>query len=449
MNPTERQARLLWTSVTALALGILLALIGLLLWGLGWLANQLSSVLLPLAVAGVLAFVLDPLVEIFEQRLKSRMLAIWMVFLCAVLLVLALASTVLPRLISEIQTFAGQVPMYATKVRDRLDSLVQHPPKWIPAGLLGPIPLPSPPTGTTNEPPSTPGATATAIQPADSVTLSSSTNAPSTSALDSGGAEGSGGRRYINLSGELVAWTTKTLPRVGSWFIDQISRAASVAGFLAGLALVPVYLFYFLLEKRGIQQRWKEFLPLRESYLRDELAFVLGSINDCLIVFFRGQFLVALCVGAILTTGFTLIGLNFALLLGVLAGVLGIVPYLGVAVSLIPAVAIAIAQFGDWAHPAAVLGVFAVAQLLEGFVISPKIIGDRVGLHPLTIIIAVMVGTTLLGGILGGVLAIPLTAVLRTVMFRYVWVTRQNEDVASAVPVPSSSEAGAATKSQT
>ena len=71
---------------------------------------------------------------------------------------------------------------------------------------------------------------------------------------------------------------------------------------------------------------------------------------------------------------------------------------------------------------------FATAQLLEGFVISPRIIGDRVGLHPLTIIIAVMVGTTLLGGILGGVLAIPLTAVLRTIMFRYVWVAgRENK----------------------
>ena len=68
-----------------------------------------------------------------------------------------------------------------------------------------------------------------------------------------------------------------------------------------------------------------------------------------------------------------------------------------------------------------VLAVFAVVQTLEGLVISPKIMGDRVGLHPLTIIIAVMVGTTLLGGLLGGILAIPLTAALRVVMFRYVW----------------------------
>jgi predicted PurR-regulated permease PerM len=71
-----------------------------------------------------------------------------------------------------------------------------------------------------------------------------------------------------------------------------------------------------------------------------------------------------------------------------------------------------------------VLGIFSLVQALEGFVISPKIMGDRVGLHPLTIIIAVMVGTTLMGGILGGILAIPLTAALRVLMFRYIWKKR-------------------------
>jgi predicted PurR-regulated permease PerM len=84
------------------------------------------------------------------------------------------------------------------------------------------------------------------------------------------------------------------------------------------------------------------------------------------------------------------------------------------------------ASSGSWILPAEVIAVFAVVQTLEGLVISPKIMGDRVGLHPLTIIIAVMVGTTLLGGLLGGVLAIPLTAALRVLMFRYVWKARSD-----------------------
>jgi predicted PurR-regulated permease PerM len=98
-----------------------------------------------------------------------------------------------------------------------------------------------------------------------------------------------------------------------------------------------------------------------------------------------------------------------------------------VMMSFIPAVIIGIVQFGDW-RIALVVGVFVAVQFLEGMVISPKIIGDRVGMHPLTIIIAVITGTTLLGGIVGGILAIPITAVLRALMFRYVWVKREGAE---------------------
>jgi predicted PurR-regulated permease PerM len=133
--------------------------------------------------------------------------------------------------------------------------------------------------------------------------------------------------------------------------------------------------------------------------------------------------LVAMCVGLLTTLGFFLIGLRYALVLGVMTGVLGIIPYLGVMASIIPAVILGIVQFGDWRVLLVVL-VFVIVQAAEGLVISPKIMGDRVRMHPLTIIIAVMVGTTLMGGILGGILAIPLTAVLRTLMFRYVWKRR-------------------------
>src|SRR3569623_1689870 len=118
-------------------------------------------------------------------------------------------------------------------------------------------------------------------------------------------------------------------------------------------------------------------------------------------------------------------GLKYALFLGMMAGLLSIVPFLGIALSLIPALLLAIVQFGDILHPALVLGIFAAVQFLEGFVISPKIMGDRGGLHPLTFIVAVMVGTTLMGGIIGGILAIPLTAALRVLMFRYVWARRR------------------------
>jgi predicted PurR-regulated permease PerM len=155
-------------------------------------------------------------------------------------------------------------------------------------------------------------------------------------------------------------------------------------------------------------------------------------MNDCLIAFFRGQVLVAICDGILYTIGFFCVGVPFAFLLGAMAIVLTMIPFLGAMVTCVAALIIAFAQYGDWQHPALVLVVFAIVQILEGVVISPKIMGDRVGLHPLTIIIAVMIGTTLMGGILGGILAIPLTAALRALLVRYVWKIRTAEAGASA-----------------
>jgi predicted PurR-regulated permease PerM len=116
------------------------------------------------------------------------------------------------------------------------------------------------------------------------------------------------------------------------------------------------------------------------------------------------------------------------------ATVLTVIPFVGAIITCVSAVVIAIVQFGDWLHPLLALGVFAIVQTAESLVIQPKIMGDRVGLHPVTIIIAVMVGTTLFGGILGAILAIPFTAALRVLMFRYVW--RQPKAEAAPGPLP-------------
>lgn len=110
--------------------------------------------------------------------------------------------------------------------------------------------------------------------------------------------------------------------------------------------------------------------------------WLLRNINDALIVFFRGQVLVAVCDGILYGIGFLSIGLPYALLLGLVAMVLTIVPFLGAIVTCCSALAIAVIQFGDWQHPLLVLMVFLVVQTIEGWVIQPKIIGDRVGAAP-------------------------------------------------------------------
>jgi predicted PurR-regulated permease PerM len=406
-SPTEKQARILWLSITALAIGVLLALIGLLLWGFGWVLRELSDVLLPLAIAGVIAYLLDPVVDFFESKKIPRTRAILLVFFICVMLFLILAAAIVPQLIRETENLVRQLPTYTDQLQDKFKKWVEREPLGIkiPVSwrtLLGQTNSQTELTETNKtETPSPPGST--------NQLAGAGTNAGSKGILES------------ETFKEVVSWVTGALPGIGKWFRDQLTKVASWIGLLVGLSLVPVYAFYFLVEKRGIQRKWTDYLPVRDSWLKDELVFVLKSINDYLILFFRGQVLVALCDGALLTIGFLIIGLNYAFLLGMFAGLLSIVPYLGVLMSLMPALLLAAVQFGDWLHPVLVLAIFGLVQLAEGLVISPKIMGDRVGLHPLTIIIAVMVGTTLMGGITGGILAIPLTAALRVLMFRYVW----------------------------
>ena len=380
--PTEKQARILWTSVTALAVGVLLALTALLTLGFAWVVNVLSSILIPLAIAGVIAYLLDPIVDWFQRKRGfKRQNAIILVFCIAVLLLLGTVASLMPSLITQVGKLTTEFPKKAKKFQENVSSIVN------------------------------PANTSTNV-----LTKPGWFEAPQDWMKD------------VIVSNEKAReFTVNAVEKISAWVLEQLKKVMSLFGFLAGLALVPVYVFYFLLEKRGIKRNWTDYLPVRESQVKEEIVFVLRSINDCLIVFFRGQVLVAMCVGVLLTFGFLLIGLEYAILLGVMAGLLGIIPYLGVALSIIPAFILAMIQFvpdDGWFKPILVLVWFAAVQAMEGLIISPKIIGDRVGLHPLTIIIAVMVGTTLLGGIMGGVLAIPLTAALRTLMFRYVWRDR-------------------------
>jgi predicted PurR-regulated permease PerM len=365
-KPTVQQARVIWLAVTAFSLVLFLAIVGALFWGLGWALQRLTPVLLPLAIAGIIAYLLDPVVDFLQARGLRRSWAILLVFLAGLGIVGGICAFIIPRLIVEMKDLADQIPYY----RDRIILEVQQ---WLSSHRWG--------------------------QKFKEAWVS-------------------------DLRNDLQNWAQKAVPAVSGWFVAQASRIASWFGLLVGIAMVPVYLFYLLLEKEGIKRSWTDYLPIHESQWKDEVVFIITQINDYLILFFRGQILVALCDGILLTIGFVLIGLNYSLLLGLVAGLLSIVPFLGVAISIVPALLLALVQYGDWLHPALVLAVFAVVQFLEGFVISPKIMGDRVGLHPLTIILAVMIGTTLMGGIIGGILAIPLTAALRVLMFRYVWRRR-------------------------
>jgi len=393
--PTRYQAHLFWIALSGLAIAILVGLIVLLVWGLGRVLDVLSPVLWPLAVAGVIAYLLDPVVDFFVGKGFSRPKAIVTVFAIAIVLVVGVLANIVPPVVHQTQEFAKKIPAIKTKVHQKIENWMNNPPDWFEKLLRSNTAKTPTPTATTDDTTDVTTTNAPAAPPA-------TTPSPLAGAINKNTLESATG------------WLAGFLPKAGTWVFSWF-------GVFVGLALVPIYAFYLLLEREGIRSKWTNYLPVKDSTFKSELIFILQSINDYLIAFFRGQVLVAICDGIMYGIGFLLIGLPYAILLGVAAMVLTIVPFIGALIIFVVAMALALFQFGDWKHPLLVLVVFAVVQTLEGTVVSPRIMKGRVGLHPLTIIFAVMVGTTLLGGLLGGVLAIPLTAVLRVLMSRYVW----------------------------
>ena len=405
-QPSDQQARILWAALTALGVAILLGLLGFLIWLLGRVLDIMAPVLWPLAIGGILAYLLDPVVDFCERRKIPRRRAIVLVFILCVAAILALFASVVPRLVFEAKNLIEHIPQYSRDVQANAAEWLQQQPDWR-QRLERLLPGRNPPVET-NTPP------AEVTVPVQGTTNRAVLPGPAAPA-EAWGAK---------LAQGVLDWLGQALPKAGKWLLSQLGKVASWAGMLIGLALVPVFAFYFLLEKKKIQAGWTNYLPLTESWIKEEFVFILNAINNYLIVFFRGQVVIAMCNAVMLTIGFAVMGLNYAVLVGVIAGLLSIIPYLGTIITIIPAITLAAVQFKDFWHPIFIILVYSVANMIEGFIISPKIMGDRVGLHPLTIIVALLVGTTLLGGILGGILAIPLTAALRVLMFRYVWKPR-------------------------
>jgi predicted PurR-regulated permease PerM len=232
-------------------------------------------------------------------------------------------------------------------------------------------------------------------------------------------------------TGEWVATAVPALIRnIWSFISSGIGGFLGVFGFLLSFIIVPLYLFYLLAEAENIKKYWGTFLPLKASRFRDEIVDTVNEINEYLIAFFRGQLVVSIINGVVTCAGLMFVGVEFALIIGIAHCLLGIIPYLGNIICWLPAVIIAAAQGGSWLIPAdappwvfplVVTAIFVVWQQIDGLFITPKIVGERVGLHPMTVILSVLFWSMVLGGLLGAILAVPLTATLKVVMKRYVW----------------------------
>ena len=354
LTPTQR--RLAAFALTFLSLlGIFALLIGAVML-LGQLVGFVSSVIWPLAVAGVLALILRPVVELAEQRLRLRRTsAVVLLYGIVVLCVSGALVFIFPPVIEQALTFIANLSDYWARASIYVQD---HYPQWM------------------------------------EFSKRQLANPTIQKIADSLSAEFTG----------VAALAVPSLKAAGG-------GALGVFAFFTHLAIVPVYLFFFLLARGEPTRKLGDHLPFLSPEVRADVVFLVREFVIIIESFFRGQMLIGFILGVLLSIGFTLVGLKFGLLIGLVLGALNIVPYLGTIIGLATVVPLAFFQpGGGWPLLGLVLLVKTIVQLIESWVITPKVMGERTGLHPVTIIVAIFFWGTAFGGVLGMLLAIPLTA---------------------------------------
>lgn len=354
LSPAQRRLAGLAVGCVA-ALAIVAALL-LLLAGLQRFVAFFSGVIWPLAAAGILALVLRPVVTVFERRLRLRRTAAVVLLYGLFLLALAAAVfAVVPAVVGQVVDLFAYLP---SLWEQSVAWAQKHFPEWI------------------------------------EVSRRYLENPTVKSALD-----GVAGQLR-----DLVGQVAPTLMSAGVGLFH-------VLGFAASVAVIPVYLFFFLLTDDDPTDHLGQNLPFLAPAARQDAVFLAREFLSILVAFFRGQLLIGLIMGVLLATGFSVAGLRFGLALGLLIGLLNIIPYLGSILGL--AVVLPLAFFqpdGGWTLLGACAAVFAGVQVIEGWLLTPRIMGRQTGLHPVVIIIAVFFWGQALGGLLGMVLGVPLTA---------------------------------------
>lgn len=335
--------------------GSLALLVGVLIV-LGRSISFFSNVLWPIAAAGLLALILRPVVTTLERRLKNRRLAAVIILYGGfTLLVTALLVAVLPPLINQAINFI----MYLPALWDSVYTYVrEHYPQWV-------------------------------------VLIQRQLDNPT----------------VRQISEALVAQTQALFGEAMPSLKAATGSLLGVFVFFTNLFIIPVYLFFFLLARREPTDGLPRHLPFLKPALRDDLVFLVQEFIAIVEAFFRGQVVIGLIMGALLAAGFTLVGLKFGLAIGLALGLLNIVPYLGSIVGLAIALPLAFFQPEGGIHLVGlVLLVFVLVQTIEGWILTPKIMGFQTGLHPVAIIMAVFFWGTAFDGVLGMLFAIPLTA---------------------------------------
>lgn len=443
--PSLFQRRALWGAITASSIALIGAISVAFVVLFATVLSYLQPILVPLAVAGIIAYLLDPVISWLTRRGWRRQTATLTVYVAFLALLILLAVAVFVPTFGQAQEFYEKRDAYGRQATNLVKRGIASLQGYVETGIA---------------------------------------------------------RNYYERG---VEWLSTEGPKlaqdIGLGIWSRLRGAFGFFGYLLGLLLVPIYLYYFLQNSRKIADSWADYLPLRASQFKDEVVATLTEINGYLISFFRGQMVVSLIDGVLVAVALSMIGLPYALLIGVFLALLGLIPYIGNLLVMVPAMIIALVHFSAtswgvippgetaevgktaqvvvegtgkaktyfvtqvsedgsraevllnawtliplpnvWVYPLIVLAIFVLLQQINGLVTAPKIVGDSVGLHPLTVIFSVIFWSFLLGGLLGALLAVPLTAAIKVLFRRYLWerrleavVERRLTDHRSADPEP-------------
>ena len=200
----------------------------------------------------------------------------------------------------------------------------------------------------------------------------------------------------------------KVISSITSILWGSVAGLFSFILFLANLVIIPVVMFYLLRDYDLINKKMLSFVPART---REQVLSLIKEIDGVLADFVRGQLMVGLIMAGLYSIGLFFCGTPMSLFIGLLAGLASLVPYLGLVFGFVPAAILTFMQTQDWVLVFGVAGVFAVVQGLEGMIITPRIVGEKIGLHPVAIILAVLLGAEFFG-LVGVIVSVPVAAAL-------------------------------------
>ncbi|MGG3196269.1 AI-2E family transporter [Priestia aryabhattai] len=311
----------------------------------------IKTIALPIILAGICFYLFNPLVDFLEQKGVKRIISILVLYIVIIGALAIIISSVIPPLKNQVDRLIDNIPELTHDVQHAVTNLSNN--RYVEQGLQ-----------------------------------SANTD------LD-----------------KISKDASKHLSKYVSGFSSGIVNfVGTITEIILSVAVLPFILFYLLKDGKNLPNYIVKLLPNRS---RSEAKFILADMNHALSAYIRGQIFVAICIGVLLFIGYLIIGLDYALLLAIIAMVTNVVPYLGPIIAIIPAIIIAFITSPFMLVKLAI--VWAVVQLLEGKVISPQIMGRSLDIHPITVIFVILTAGNLFG-IIGIILAVPGYAVLKVII---------------------------------